>query len=131
MAVLFGATALVTANWLDYAFIAQQGHGYPLLLKVALAGSVAFGMACCAALFGDRYGLALGIFGVCLSWPYFAVLSSVLPWDNFLWLLRIHYHGVDQVMAVLILSVASIYCFAQLWHLIRGRGAEAAMLSTQ
>jgi hypothetical protein len=108
-AILYAAAALATANWLDYAFASQQPYGYSVLLKLALAGSVAFVIACVAAFLRGWYSKVFGLVAVCLSWLYFAPLAYTLPWSNFVWLIRIHYRGADEVLAICVLAAVTVY----------------------
>jgi len=99
-ATLFAAAAISTANWIDWALDPIQPYGHPFLLKVALAGSLLFLIACLLAVFANRYAALAGYAAMLLSWPYFALLGVSMPWKNFFWLVRIHEHGAAQVIAI-------------------------------
>jgi len=114
-AIFYAAAALATANWLDYGF--AEGYGGATLMSVALVGSAVLGFGCLVSLFRLQYGMILGSLGACLSWPYFAFLAISLPWHEFLWFVRIHYHGIDQLAAILLLFAATIYSVVQRKHL--------------
>ncbi len=113
--IFYAAAALATTNWLDYGF--AEGYGHVTLMRVALVGSALLGIGCLFSLFRLRYGVILSSVGVCFSWPYFALLAITLPWHEFVWFVRIHYHGVDQMAAILFLLAATIYSIAQRKHL--------------
>lgn len=83
----YAAAALATANSLDYDLV--QSYGPNLLLEVAFAGSIAFGLGCLVILFRPRYGIISGFWGVCLCWPYFAIVAAFLPWKDLWW---VHSH---------------------------------------
>jgi len=128
-ATLFAAAAISTANWIDWALDPIQPYGHPFLLKVALAGSLLFLIACLLAVFANRYAALAGYAAMLLSWPYFALLGVSMPWKNFFWLARIHEHGAAQVIAIVTLLAATIYSSPQLWRtarlLLRSKISEA------
>ena len=115
--LIYGAAAAGTYNWVTYALNPNQLYGYPALLYVALAGSVALGIGCILSIFTSRYGVIVDSVGAGISWIYFAPFSWSLPWHDFRWLFSIDVpwiirnHMVDlyQVIAILLLMVASIY----------------------
>lgn len=115
-ATLYGAAAVAVANWLDYAFFSWQVYGYkvPLLLWVALTGCAGLVGACVVSFFSCRYGLFLGLCGICLLWPYFGALAWSLPWKSFIWLVRIHDHGLSQVTAVFMLVALTAFNIVRL-----------------
>lgn len=115
-AILYAVTAATTANWLDYAFFAWQVYGYkvPLLLWVALTGCAGLLLACFVSFFSYRYGMFLGLAGLCMAWPYFGALAWNLPWERFIWLIRFQDHGPSQVIAVFMLVALTVYSIARL-----------------
>ena len=112
--ILFAAVAVATANWLEYAFFERRGYGYPMVLWIALIGSALFTLGCIIVFFRYRYGIMVGLAAALASWPYFGLLAWHLQWRDFLWLVRIHYHGTDQVAAVFLLVIATVYSLFQL-----------------
>jgi hypothetical protein len=118
-AILFAAAAAATANWLEYAFFERKPYGYPIILWIALIGCVLFALGCAIVFFNFRYGIFAGLSAALLSWPYFGLLAWNLQWRDFLWLVRIHYHGADQVTAVLLLLAASVFLLSQLLPSLR------------
>jgi hypothetical protein len=115
----YAAAALATANWLDYGLTEEYGH--KALMQIAVAGSVAFGVGCLASLFRIRYGIIFGVVGACLTWPYFILLMTALPWSNLNRLVRVQYHGRDEIVALLCLLVATSYTIIERrWMLLSG-----------
>jgi hypothetical protein len=115
-AIVYAASALAIANWLDYAFFAWQVYGYkvPLLLWVALAGCVCLLLSCILAFFSYRYGLFIALIGLCLAWPYSGALAWNLHWDRFIWFVRFQDHGPSQVIAVFMLAALTAYSIVRL-----------------
>ena len=81
-ALLLGATAVATANWLDYGLWPEQPHGGQTLMRVALVGCVVLAVACLVTAFQSTYGLVIALVGEGLSWPYFGALAVNLPWPK-------------------------------------------------
>lgn len=117
--IIYAAAGVATANWIDYAMAPQQPYGHPFLTKVALSGSITFGIACVISIFNDRYGIIAGLVAICLSWPYFALLAASLPWHNIVWLFRIHYHGNAQILSILLLMVGTLYSVSRVPAIVR------------
>jgi len=130
-AIMYGSAALATGNWLDYALWPEQPHYGPVdtLLRIALVGSVIFGLACLVSLFRLQYAVVLGLLAACLSWTYFALVAVYLPWRNLVWLVRIYDHGDAQVGAILFLFIATLYSLFEAWKWKRSR--EKRMLRSQ
>jgi hypothetical protein len=114
-ALLYAAAALATANWLDYGL--AEGYQYKALMEIAVAGSVAFGIAFLVALFKFRFGVIAGSLASCLAWPYFAVLLAFVPWSGLVPFVRYRYHGADQLVALACLVVVTVYLVVQRGHL--------------
>ena len=110
-AIVYASAALATGNWLDYALWPEQPHHGPVdtLLRIAVVGSVIFGLASLVSLFRLPYAAALGVLAASLSWIYFALVVLYLPWRDLAQLVRIHDHGDAQVIAILALLVATLY----------------------
>ena len=106
----YAAAAIATANCLDYDL---ANYGPKLLIEVALAGSTAFGFGCLLLPLRPRYGIISGFLGICLCWPYFAMLAAFLPWMNFWWIIRVAYHGPSSITAWLFLLVATVFSIAE------------------
>jgi hypothetical protein len=117
-AILYAIAALANANWLDYGF--AEGYPRTTLMSIALVGSGFLGIGCLVSLYRLRYGMILGFIGVCLSWPYFAVLAIALPWRQLVWVITIRYHGIDEMAAIVFLLVATIYSIVQRKQLMGG-----------
>jgi hypothetical protein len=111
----YGAAAIATANCLDYDL---ANYGSKLLIEVALAGSIAFGLGCLVLPLRPRYGIMSGFLGMFLCWPYFGILAAFLPWMNFWWIIRVAYHGLASITALAFLFAATIYSIVE-WRQLR------------
>jgi hypothetical protein len=113
--VLYGAAAIAMANWIEYALWPGQPYGGATLLKIALVGAVLFVGGAVVSFFSHRFAILFGAAALCFSWPYFSLLAANLPWNHGLfWLIKIHYHGDDQVMALAGLTAATVYLLVQI-----------------
>jgi hypothetical protein len=90
--------------------------------NASLIGSLLLALSFLTVLIKPHYGYAVAMVGTCLSWPYFAVLASSLPWRDFVWLVTIHWDGRLQVAAVFALVAATAYSIFQLGTLPRLQG---------
>ncbi len=82
-------------------------------MLIASAGSAMFLLGCVMSLFNLSYGITLGSFAACLSWPYFGLLIVFFPFGKLIWFVRFHHHGADQIAAVVCLLSATLYTITQ------------------
>lgn len=109
--VFYASACVATANWLDYGL--AEGYGGKALMYLAAVGSAALLVAAITALFTPRYGIVAGSAALCLLWPYFALLMFFIPWGRLLWLGKVQYHGMDQILALFFLLIATAYSLTQ------------------
>ena len=84
--------------------------GWPAAItNTSLIGSLLLGLAFLLMLIRPRYAKLPALVGACLAWPYFGYLAWSLPWRDFIWLVKIHWDGEFQVIAIFSLVVATAY----------------------
>jgi hypothetical protein len=117
-AVLYASVTIATANWLDIALWPEQPYYNNWIdhsvMRIAVAGSVLFGLATLVSFFRLRYAVALGLVAGCLSSPYFAWMFVTLPFSNPFWRV-IHDPGEWQVPAVVLWFLAALYSIIEAW----------------
>jgi hypothetical protein len=113
-------TALMTFVSVDDLMYMANASGQPYqgvwhaILVLSSLGSLTLAIACISALIKPRYGHIVATLGVSLSWPYFAYLAWNLPWNDFGWLITIHWDGALNVLAVLSLFISTVCSIASL-----------------
>ena len=116
-ALVYGAAAAGTYNWVTYALNPERSYGYPVLLQIAFVGSLVLGIGCILSAFASRYGVIVGSLGTAISWAYFAPFAWSLPWRHFGWLfsfdlpwvVRNNFVDVYKLVAILLLVAATAY----------------------
>jgi hypothetical protein len=113
-----GGIDLVAAFFTDVivedSLFESSANGYhlsgwpPAITNASLIGSLLLGLAFLLMLIKPRAKLP-GLVGACLAWPYFGYLAWSLPWRDFIWLVKIHWDGEFQVIAIFSLVVATAY----------------------
>jgi hypothetical protein len=118
-AIVYAATSVALAGFFDALYGAGPVTRYLALIHLAIAGTVLFAVACVLSLFTLRVGVVCGLAGSVLSWPYFAIQISTIPWGSTVSILS-HANWQDVLTAILALVVSSVYSVNRLRLSLRG-----------
>ena len=117
VAILYAGAGLATANWLDIALWPEQPYYRNSFehaqMRIAVAGSAVFGLACLMSLFRLRHAALLGLVASGLCWVYFsfyaiALASGAAALSNFVDCLMRN-PSDPQILALLLLCIGTVY----------------------
>jgi hypothetical protein len=118
--LIYAATTFCLGEFFDGLYGGEPIIYHLGLIHVATAGAVLFAVACVLSLFTLRFGIMCGLLAGILSWPYFAIQLSGVPWGNLIWFAR---YRPDTLAAIVTLIASSLYSAVHLRRLVRGVAA--------
>ena len=131
-AIVYVAAAIATSNFLEF-LLWNQTLGYQpvdILLRMAVVGSVTFGLAFLVAFFRWGYAVVLGSVAACFSWPYFGLATVFFHWRELARLKDAVYLGdgdetnVFGLAAIFFLLISTVYSLIEVWKWKRSREAR-------
>ena len=115
MAVIYGATAICLGIVLEVLYGGEPITHHLTLVYAATIGSVPFVIACIISCLRTRIGLLFGLIAVALSWPYFVLELTAVPWGNLLWFVQFR---TANLLAMVFLIISTLYSLNRLRRIL-------------
>ena len=108
-ACIYAFTAISVGLFLDGLYGGEPITSLKSLIYIATAGVVLFVAACVFSFFGLRTARLVGLIGAAISWPYFSVELSRVPWKDIMWFVRYRPYTVWAILALSLSTIYSVY----------------------
>jgi hypothetical protein len=115
---IYAITTFALATFFDALYGAGPVVRSLLLIRLGIAATALFAIACLLSLFASRLGTACGLFGSILALPYFGIQAIRVPWGKLTSILP-YANWSYMLTAILVLALSTIYSAIRLWHLLR------------
>jgi hypothetical protein len=106
LAAIYAITTLCLGSFLDYLYNGEPITRHLGLIHAATVGAILFAVACVLSVFSLRLGIVCALVACILSWSYFCIQLSIIPWGDLIWFAR---YRPGTLAAILSLIVSSAY----------------------